>query len=390
VVVEFGMALILLVGAGLLLRSFAKLLEADPGFQPDSVLAMTVPLPTEAYPHADDVRNYYQRAIQQLSEIPGVISAAGSNDLPLNGNELDAIRVEGDQKTLPAIRQSWVLGDYLQTMGIPLVRGRLLTPEDRRGTQPVVLVSQSMAQKLWPNQDAIGKRVLRGGPDMPWRTVVGIVGDVPDGPLAAEPTPHCYSPYLQESDEAMADNVGGSLRNLRLAVRTRGNPSAMTASVIQRLHQLDPALAISNVRTMQTELKQSIAPQRFNAMLVGVYAGVALLLALVGIYGVLAFIVTQQTHEIGIRMAVGAQRSDILRLIVRRGMQLVVAGALVGLVGAFAVTRLMDSLLYGVAPRDPLTFCAVTALLAAAALLACFVPALRAARVEPMVALRYE
>jgi len=390
VVVEFGMALILLVGAGLLLRSFAKLLEADPGFQADKVLAMEVALPDQAYPQANDVRNYYQRAIQQLTEIPGVISAAASNDLPLNGDEMDAVRVEGDEKNTPAVRQSWVLGDYLGTMGIPLIRGRLFTPEDRRGTQPVMLVSQRMAQKLWPNQDALGKRVQRGGLSHPWRTVVGIVGDVPDGPLSADPLPHCYTPYLQESDDFIASTVGGTLRNLRLAVRTRGNPATVSAAVTQRLHQIDPALAIWNVRTMQEELDDSRAPQRFNAMLVGVYAGVALLLALVGIYGVLAYMVTQQTHEIGIRMALGAQRKDILRLIVRRGMQLVAAGAIAGLAGAFAVTRLMDSLLYGVAPRDPLTFIGVTGLLAAAALLACFVPALRAARVEPMVALRYE
>jgi putative ABC transport system permease protein len=383
VIVEFGLALILLVGAGLLLRSFTKLLATDPGFQPEKVLAMSVSLPTQAYPHVEEIRNYYQGAILQISRVPGVISAAAANDLPFNGNEMDAIEVEGqDKSATPAVRQTWVLGDYLQTMGIPLLRGRLFTADDRQGTQLVTLISQSTARALWPNQDAIGKRIFRTGG---WRTVVGIVGDVPDGPLSAVPMPHCYSPYPQESD-ALLEN----LRTLNLAVRTRSDPAALTASIVEQLHRLDPALAISDVRTMHEEVNDTVAPQRFNAILVGIYAGLALLLALVGIYGVLAYMVIQQTHEIGIRMALGAQRSDILRRVVGHGMCMVALGAAAGLVGAWGVTRLMESLLYGVAPRDPLTFLGVTGVLVAAALLACYVPAMRAAKVDPMVALRYE
>lgn len=389
VVAEFGLALLLLVGAGLLLRSFQKLLAANPGFQPERVLAMTVPLPQKAYPNADDVRNYYKRALLELSEIPGVMSVGAANDLPLNGNELDAIQVEGQKNsTTPAVRQTWVLGDYLRAMGIPLIRGRLFTPEDREGTQPVTVVSENMAKSLWPNEDAIGKRLLRGGAGGQWLTVVGIVGDVPDGPMSSAPRPHCYSPYLQERDAAIA--AADTLRSLDLAVRARGNPDAVAAGVVDRLHRLDPAIAIANVRTMQTEVSESIAPQRFNAMLVGIYAGLALILALIGIYGVLAYMVMQQTHEMGIRMALGAQRRHILALVVRQGMRLVIAGAAIGVVGAWAVTRLMQSLLYGVAPADPLTFIVVTALLSGTALLACYIPALRAARIDPMAALRYE
>lgn len=383
VIVEFGLALVLLVGTGLLLRSFAKLLAADPGFQPEKVLAMSVSLPTQAYPHTRDVRNYFQEAILEISQVPGVISAAAANDLPFNGNETDAIEVEGqDKSTTPAVRQTWVLGDYLETMKIPLVRGRLFTAEDRQGTQPVTVISASTARALWPDQDAIGKRIYRSGG---WRTVVGIVGDVPDGPLSVVPRPHCYSPFLQESDDFMED-----LRTLNLAVRTRGDPVALTSSVVRQLRRLDPALAIWNVETMQEEVNDTVAPLRFNAILVGIYAGLALLLALVGIYGVLAYMVTQQTHAIGIRMALGAQKGDILRRVVGQGMRLVAAGAAVGLLGAWGVTRLMESLLYGVAPRDPLTFLVVTGVLAAAALLACYVPAMRAAKVDPMVALRVE
>lgn len=387
VVAEFGLALLLLVGAGLLLRSFGKLLETNPGFQPDKVLALTVPLPQQAYPHADDVRNYYERALLEISQIPGVVSVAASNDVPLNGNELDALQVEGrNDSTMPAVRQTWVLGDYLRTMGIPLIRGRLLTPEDRKGTQPVTLISENLAKRLWPKEDPIGKRILRGGAGGEWLSVVGVVGDVPDAALSSAPRPHCYSPYLQERDAGIED----SLRSLQIAVRSRGNPDTVAAGVVDRLRRLDPALAISNVRTMQTEVSQSIAPQRFNAILVGCYAGLALILALIGIYGVLAYRVMQQTREMGIRMALGAQRRDILTLVVRQGMRLVVAGAAIGVVGAWAVTRLMQSLLYGVAPGDPLTFLMVTALLSVTALLACYVPAIRAARINPMSALHYE
>jgi putative ABC transport system permease protein len=193
---------------------------------------------------------------------------------------------------------------------------------------------------------------------------------------------------LQERDAAIA--APDTLRSLQLAVRSRGNPDTVAAGVVDRLHGLDPALAISNVRTMQTEVNQSIAPQRFNAMLVGMYAGLALILALIGIYGVLAYMVMQQTHEMGIRMALGAQRRHIVALVVMGGMRLVLAGAAIGLVGAWAVTRLMQGLLYGVTPGDPITFLAVTALLSGAALLACYIPALRAARIDPMAALRYE
>lgn len=389
VVAEFGLALLLLVGAGLLLRTFEKLLAADPGFQPEKVLAMTVALPQQAYPQASDVRNYYQRALLELSQLPGVVSVGGANDLPLNGNELDAVEVEGQNKaTTPAVRQTWVLGDYMRTMSIPLIRGRLFTPEDRDGTQPVTLVSENMARSLWPNQDAIGKRILRGGTGGQWLTVIGIVGDVPDGPMSAAPRPHCYSPYLQEKDAAIA--APDTLRSLQLAVRSRGNPEAVATGVVDRLHRLDPALAVSNVRTMRMEVNQSIAPQRFNAMLVGIYAGLALILALIGIYGVLGYLVTQQTHEMGIRMALGAQRRHILGLVIAGGMRLVLAGAAVGLVGAWAVTRLMQGLLYGVAPVDPITFLTVTALLSGAALLACYIPAMRAARINPMSALHYE
>jgi predicted permease len=391
VAVEFALALILMVGAGLLLRSSAKLLEANTGFRPESVLAMSVPLPVQAYLHAAEIRNYYQQAIARLAEQPGVVSVAAATDLPLKGNDLEAIAIDNQADSVgshaPAIRTTWVLGDYLQAMGIPVLRGRRITPGDRQGTQPIVLVSDRLASQLWPNEDAVGKRVFIHGS---WWTVVGIVGDVHDAALSAPPSPHMYLSYLQQPDSAVENNVVSLLRSLNVVIRAKGDPGALGTTAVAALHQLDPALAVVDVHTMQTEVKDSIAPQRFNATMVGIYAGLALLLATVGIYGVLAYMVVQQTHEIGIRLALGAQPSDMLALVLLRGVRLALIGAAVGLPTAWAVGRLMASLLYGVTPRDPATFFGVTLLLGAAAVLACYVPALRAAKVDLMVALRYE
>lgn len=392
VVVEFALALVLMVGAGLLLRSFGGLLKTNPGFRPESVLAMNVSLPKQAYPHIAEIRIYHQRAVEQLSQMPGVISAAASTDLPLHGFFRSAVLIEGpegNKRNMPAVLSSWIIGDYLKTMGIPLLRGRSLTAEDRPGTQPVALINQGMAQQLWPNEDALGKRIFAVGA---WSTVVGIVGDVHDGALSATPTPHVYRPYLQIFGEPDAPDEGlvETARRLNFVVRTQGDPAAASAAAVNQLHSLDPALAVVDVRTMRSEIQESVAPQRFNAALVGIYAGLALLLAVIGIYGVLAYMVTQQIHEIGIRIALGAQRRDMLAHVLLRGARLVSIGAAIGLPVAAVVTRLMASLLYGVSPRDPVTFFGVSVVLVVAAMLACYVPALRATRVDPMVALRHE
>jgi predicted permease len=388
VVAEFALALVLLAGAGLLLRSFQKLLRTDPGFQPANLLAMQVPLPGPSYPTARDVRVFYQRALNQIAQVPGVISAGFANDLPLNGNELAAIGIEGrETASMPSVRQSWVVGDYLQTLGVPLIRGREINADDRPNTMPVILISEGMARSLWPGENPIGKRIRFIGS---WKTIVGIVGDVHDEELSRAPTPHTYTPYLQEDDKLIEDTVGGRLRSLRLAVRTQGDPSAMTPAIVGALHNLDASLAIAGIRTLDADIGTSTAPQRFNAALIGIYAAAALLLALVGIYGVLAYTVTQRMHEFGIRLALGAQRGNILTLVLRRGVKLVVLGAVIGLACALALTQFMASMLYGVAPRDPATFVGVTLLLAGAAVLACYIPARRATRVDPIITLRYE
>ena len=386
VATEFALALVLLVGAGLLVRSFAKLLATNLGFRPDHVLTMNVPLPNQAYPKAAQVREFYQQALQQASALPGVKSGGISTDLPFNGNETDAVQVEGKAGDNPGVRVSWVLGEYFSTMGIPLLRGRAFTPEDRAGSQPVAMVSAGAAKALWPGQDAIGKRLTVGGG---LQLVVGIVDDVNDGRLADKPQPHVYIPYLQVPDVFLG-GTDNQLRAMNFAVRTAGNPAALTSAVIGQIHSLDPDLAIGKVHTMDQGLSESVAGPRFDTSLLGVFSLAALFLAAIGIYGVLAYTVTQQTHEIGVRVALGAQRRDVMRFVLAQGARLAVVGIVIGLLAAFGLTRWMASLLYGVSASDPLTFALVSAVLFAVAFAACYIPARRAMKVDPLVALRYE
>ena len=393
VTAEFALALVLLVGAGLLIRSFAKLLQTSPGFRPDHVLTMNIPLPYQGYSKAAQTRAFYQQVLERVGNLPGVKSAGISNDLPMSHVETDILQVEGRQGGTPAIRVTWALGNYLQTMGIPLLRGRGFTPEDRAGSQFVVLVSLEAAKLLWPGQDALGKRIRGGGVGSgapPWMTVVGIVGDVNDGPLNKKPKPHVYISYLQLSDALMQDQVINEARSMNIAVRTANDPAAMTSAVTGEIHSLDANIPIAKVRTMDQDMRASVAAPKFNTFLLGIFAMVALFLAAIGIYGVLAYAVTQQTHEIGIRLALGAQQKDVLRLVLAQGAKLALVGVGIGIVAALFLTRLMATLLFGVSATDPLTFGAVALILFGVALLACYIPARRAMRTDPMVALRYE
>ncbi|MGB7666575.1 MAG: FtsX-like permease family protein, partial [Candidatus Acidiferrales bacterium] len=381
--------LVLLVGAGLLVRSFAKLLDTNPGFRPEHVLTMSVPLPARAYSRAAQIREFYQQALERISALPGVKSEGISNDLPLNGTITDAVKVEGSTGSTPATRVSWVLGDYFRTMGIPVLRGRAFSPEDRQGTQLVAVVSDGAAKALWPGQDAIGKRFTGAG-QRNLLTVVGIVGDVSDSTLDAKPLPHVYAPYLQVTDAQMEDTVMNVARSMNIAVRTTGDPEALTSAVTGQIHGLDPDLAIAQIRTMDQDMEVSVAGPKFNTFLLGIFSLAALFLAAIGIYGVLAYTVAQQTHEIGIRMALGAQPRDVMRLVLVQGTRVALVGIAIGLLAAFGLTRLMASLLYGVSASDPLTFAAVSGVLFVVALLACYIPARRAVKVDPIVALRYE
>jgi putative ABC transport system permease protein len=392
VAAEFALALILLVGAGLLIRSFGNLLETDPGFRPDHVLTLNIPVPRQAYPRAGQVQDLYKQLVDRVSNLPGVQVAAVSSDLPLSASEMVSMSAEGgegENKTPEAICQSWVLGDYLQTMGIPLLQGRTFRPEDRLETQPVAIVSQSFARKFWPGQDPIGKRIRWGVRD-PWETIVGVVGDVNQGPFNGPLAPHVYRPYSQLPAPFLENDPFGDWHSMDLALRTKAEPASLTSAVLAQVHSLDPDLAIVNIRTMTQVISSSVAGPQFNAILVGAFAGSALFLAAIGVYGVLAYSVARRTHEIGIRMALGATPQDVLRLIVSQGISMTLAGIGLGLAGAWGLTRFLSSLLFGVRPTDLATFASVSLLLAAAAMLASYIPARRATKVDPIVALRYE
>ncbi|HEV2115677.1 MAG TPA: ABC transporter permease [Terriglobales bacterium] len=391
VAVEFGLSLVLLIGAGLLLRSFGKLLQTDLGFQPDHVLTMEIPLPAQAYPQASQIRNFYQRLADEIPNLPGVKAAGIADDLPLRAAVFHTLQLEGRPQVgkPPAVAETWTLGNYFQTMGIPLIAGRLFNPQDGPNSPPVVIISRGMAKKYWPGQDAIGKR-LRHEEGQPWITVVGVVGDVNDGPVSRPIQSHIYIPFVQLSDALTAENVVGVARSMNLAVRTAGEPSALATAVVAKIHSLDPDIAVAEIGTMTQVISSSLAGPKFNTWLLSLFAGFALFLSAIGIYGVLAYAVTQQRHEIGIRMALGARPRHVLRFVLAWGTRLACLGAAFGIVAALALTRLMKGLLYGVRATDPLTFAGVTLLLLSAAVLASLIPARRATKVDPMVALRCE
>ncbi|HEV2422529.1 MAG TPA: ABC transporter permease [Candidatus Acidoferrales bacterium] len=391
VAAEFALALVLLVGAGLLIRSFAKLLGTHPGFRPDHLLTLTIPLSPQAYRQGAQVYDFYKQVLERTSSLPGVHSAALSNDLPLNGHEMVSFSIEGRQNaegnTPEAVCQSWILGNYFETMGIPLLQGRWFTPGDQVGSQLVAIVDRSMARKYWP-QGAIGKRIKWGG--QPWETIVGVVGDVKEGPLNSDLVPHVYRPYSQIPAFLIGQDPFGDWHAMNLSVRTQTDPVSQSSSVVAQVHSLDHDLAVSNIRTMTQLVSSSFSGPEFTTVLLGALAGLALFLAAIGIYGVLAYVVAQQTHDIGVRMALGARPRDIFGLVIRRGVRLAAIGSLIGLAAVIGLTRLMKSLLYGVGAMDPLTLAGVVVLLIAVALLAVCIPARRAMRVDPMVALRHE
>ena len=389
IVSQTALAVMLLIGAGLLLRSFQRLLETDPGFRPQHVLALTIPLPREAYSHAGQIRDFFKETLRRTTALPGVNAVGLSTDLPLHAAEHDGVQIEGRENDvdLPNVAQSWVMGDYFDAMGIRLQRGRLFTPEDRLGSTDVVVISERAARVYWPGQDPIGKRMKFFDS---WNTVIGIVNDVKDSTIQATPEPHTYTPYLEVPDKYLENPLIGELRTLHLAVRAQGNPVAVSSDVRAELNSLDPALAISDVKTAEATIHESLAPQRFNLSLLGLFAALAIFLAAVGVYGVLSYSVAQRSHEIGVRIALGAQPIGVLGMVVREGLVLTLTGAAIGVVAALLLTRLMASLLYGVTSHDPITFAGVTAVICLVSVLACCIPARRAANVDPMIALRYE
>jgi putative ABC transport system permease protein len=384
VVAEVALSLTLLVGAGLMLKSFARLQQVSPGFNAENLLTVGLSLPRAKYREGPQVVAFYQQLLDKVSGLPGAQSAGLVDALPLAGGSYLSFAIEGrvlqPTENEPDAEHQVVSPGYFKTMGIPLIRGRLLSEQDHAQVPFATVISETMARRYFPNEDPLGKRINLGNPQTsPWRTIVGIIGDVRNEGLNAEPNPQMYISFAQVPPQ-----------NMSLVVRGSGNPMSLIAGVKSKVAELDRDQPLYNVRTMERMLAESLARERFSLLLIMVFAGLALLLAAVGIYGVMAYSVTQRAHEIGVRMALGAERRDVLRLVAVQGMRLVLTGVLAGAGLALALTHLMTGLLYGVTATDPLTFISVAALLMLVALLACYLPARRATKVDPMVALRYE
>ena len=384
VVAEIAIAVVLLAGAGLMIRSFIQVQAVDPGFRPERILALDLSLPRAKYQEEAQLAAFYEQLTARAAALPGVERAALVDSLPLEGGSVLAFVIEGRPELPPEKVQdakfNTATPDYFDVMGIGHVRGERLTAQHREGVPDACVINETMARKFWPDEDPVGKRLNIGDPaSTPWMTVVGVVRDARSSGLEKEPYPQVYMPALQFRRRAMT-----------FVARTSGDPLALVPTVRRELAALDKDLPLYNVRTMEQVLADSISRRRFQMILIAAFAGLGLLLAAVGIYGVISYSVAQRTHEIGVRVALGARAKDILRLVVGQGLGLTLVGVGVGLAGAFALTRVMASLLYGVSATDPLTFAVVPLALLGVALLACLVPARRATKVDPMVALRYE
>jgi putative ABC transport system permease protein len=386
IVSEVALALMLLIAAGLLIESFAQLARVRPGFNPESILTFNIALPDNPYEDRAKAAAFFDDVVRRIENLPGVKSAAAGNVLPLSGaEEVDGFQIEG-RPTAPGLVQTanfrWITPDYFKALQIPVQRGRAFTERDKQNAPEVAIIDETMARLYFGGINPIGQRFkATNDKKQPiFREIVGIVGDVRHTSLDAKPGPHVYLPHAQSG-----------LQLMTVAVRSSGTePSALLQMVRREVAVVDPNVPIAEIRTMQEMVASSVAPWRFTMALLSVFAGVALLLASVGIYGVLAYAVNQRRREIGIRMSLGAQRRDVLQLFLRQGMAVTFFGIVLGLGGAWAATRIMRSLLYSVSPTDPLVFLAVPLTFAAVALLASFFPARKAARVNPVIALRSE
>ena len=383
VVVEIALALVLLVGAGLLLRSFVRLLDRSPGFDASRTITMRISLPQARYGGDGQRAQFLERFFQQVDALPGVEASGAISFLPLSGlGAATSMQIVGKpippQGQEPVTDVRVITHGYLKTMGVPLLKGRLFNEQDASDAKGRVVINETMALKHWPGEDPIGKRV-RIAWDSLEDEVIGVVGDVRHAGLDGEIRPMTYWPY--------ARNPYGTMT---VTVRTAADPNRVVTSIASLVRQLDPELVVANVKTMDEVVSDSVAQRRLTMLLLTVFAGTALLLAAVGIYGVIAYSVTERTQEIGIRMALGAQRGAVLRMVIKQALLLAVTGIAVGGGGALLLTRLMEGLLFEVKPADPLTFGVVSAILTAVALLASYIPGRRATQVDPVVALRAE
>jgi predicted permease len=391
VVAQFALALMLSVGAGLLARSFMRLVSANPGFRAEQVVTASVRLPSGRYVNGQQVKAFYRQAVEAMRAIPGVSAAAASTDRPLNIQErrtftpdATAIRVPTMNRVIAA---SWTTGSYFQALGVPLRAGRFLTDDDGLTQARVVVISEMLAGTMWPNRDPVGRQIKWGIDESrtPWMTIVGVVGDVNQSALGTDIVPQTYEPTDQQGNGA-ADFY----RRVNLIARTTGDATTALGAVRAAVHRLDPELPVTGATTVADVINESVKPQRFSMTVVGVFALVALGLAAIGIYGVLANAVAQQTHEIGVRMALGATAADVMWSVLRRALTLMAIGVAIGTAGALALARVVAGLLYEIRPTDGATFAGAALLLALLAVIASLVPACRATRVDPLIALRAE
>ncbi|MEK6321098.1 MAG: ABC transporter permease [Acidobacteriota bacterium] len=387
VVAEVAAALVLLVGAGLLLKSFQKLQEVNPGFRPDHLLTMQISLPANRYKEPQQVDAFFAQALEKIKALPGVEAAGVCTSLPMSGSgSSGSFTIEG-RTTAPGEMSPWgnrwfAGATYFQTMGIPLLKGRYFDDRDVREAPQVAIIDETMERKFWADEDPIGKRISfqrdpQGNPI--WREVVGVVGHVKQKGLEGDSPVQYYIPHRQLP-----------VPGVFLVARTAAEPASLAGAVRSSIQSVDRELPVFRVTTMERMVSESMTQRRFAMTLLGIFAIVALILASVGLYGVMSYSVTHRTNEIGIRMALGARATDVLGMVVGQGMKLSLAGVGIGLVGAFALTRVMGTLLFSVSATDPLTYVAVALLLVGVSLVACYVPARRATKVDPMIALRYE
>ncbi len=411
VVAEVALALVLLIGAGLMVRSFIKLRQVDVGFTARNVLTLRVPLPEAKYPipiNASDPREpaglaFYEQLLARVEALPGVKAATAGSILPLGAGigwgkffSVEGRPAPPSLDQVPSVNFALISHDYFRTFGIVVRQGRAFTARDKQNSQPVAIINETLERRLFPNGEAVGKTIWMGAPEhmlppdaqtpgnqTPRRVIVGVVADVKGGSLNRPVSPLVYAPFYQHRREGWANT-------LMLAVQTETSPESLAGAIRAQVRGLDPDQPVTAVRNMGELLDRSLSAEKFNLLLLSLFAVVALVLAAIGIYGVMSYSVTQRTHEIGVRIALGAESRDVLRLVVGQGMMLALIGVAVGVAAAWALTRLMADLLFEVTATDPMTFALIALLLACVALLACWIPARRATKVDPMVALRYE
>jgi putative ABC transport system permease protein len=397
-VAEVALSLTLLVGAGLMIKSFARLQKVDPGFEPEGVLTADLSLPRAKYPNGQKIAAFHDQLLARLAATPGVTAAGLVSSLPLSGADADtSFFIDGrpplDPRDRPHTHQRTISPDYFRAMGMRMVDGRAFTEQDHAQALRVAIINEAMARRFWPGQSAIGKRIaldleaMKYFPDRPpqfdlaagMREIVGVTSDVRHEGLETEPKPEMYIPDRQKPE-----------REMNLVIRAAADPASLALAAQGAVSAIDPDQPLSGIKPMSRLFADSVAKPRFNYLLLSVFAAVALILTITGVYGVMSYAVTARTREIGVRLALGAQRRDVLELVIRQGMGPVIAGLAIGLTGAYALTRVMATLLFNVSATDPAVFIGVAALLALIALSACYLPARRATKVDPVIALRSE